>query len=125
MEIRRYVDSDYTTVSGWYRERNMIPVPKDMLPPTGIFIPGIACAHICFTDSNVAFFEGFISNPETSHRERKEALDMTIDYFMRLAKDRGCKGAFVLCQHPTISKGCKEARFSDLGEHRMFFRELS
>lgn len=124
MEIRRYTDSDYIIVSNWYRERNMIPVAKEILPPTGFVVPGVACCYLYNADSKLAIFDGCISNPNTTRRERIKALDLIMTQLLLEAKSLGCKTAISLVQHPTMKQVCQRARFSDIGEYKMFSKEL-
>lgn len=124
MEIRRYCDKDYIIVSSWYRERNMNPIPKDILPPTGFVVPDIACCYLYNAEGKLAIFDGCITNPNMGRKDRIEALDLIMKHLLLEAKSLGCKTALSLVQHPTMKQVCQRARFSDIGEYQMFSKEL-
>jgi hypothetical protein len=124
MEIRRYQDSDYQIISSWYRERNLIPLPREILPPIGFVVPDVACTHLYLTDGKVALFEGFISNPDTTRKQRVQAFDLIMETLLFTAKQKGYKMAVVLANHPAINEGCLKARFTPTGEFKMFSKEL-
>lgn len=124
MESRYYTPDDYNTISSWYHLRNLETPPLTHIPPNGIIVPGIACAHLYKTDGNFAFLEGFISNPMTTHQERKDALQLIIKELTKLAKECGYLTIYAMTNHPTISSGCIEAGLEDIGSYTMFEKDI-
>lgn len=102
----------------------MNPIPAAFLPPTGVVVPGIACAHMYKTDGGFVFFEGFISNPDTSHQDRVDALHTIIHALTDLAKEAGYSTAYAMTSNQTISSGCIENGFENIGNYTMFEKDI-
>jgi len=122
MDVRAYTDQDYETVSTWYVERNLNPVPRRYLPTVGAMVPGIACAFMYQTDGQFVILENFITNPRTTHEQRKEALDIIVADMLASAKGLGFGTAIAFTTHPTVEYGCRD--FQPGGDYKMFSKEI-
>lgn len=122
MEARPYFDSDWEELNTWYNERNLVSVPRQFLPPNGAIVPGIAAAHMYSTDGNFVILENFITNPRTTHAERKEALDIIVAHMLHTARELGFKSAIAFTTHPTVEYGCRD--FQPCGTYQMFSKEI-
>lgn len=107
----------------WYIERNLNPIPRNMLPEIGAMVPGIACAYMYQTDGNFVILENFITNPRTTHEQRKEALDIIVSDMLATAKSLGFGTAFAFTTHPTVEYGCRD--FTPGGTFKMFLKEIN
>lgn len=123
MEVRPYTDQDWEELSMWYIERNLNPIPRKMLPSVGAMVPGIACAFMYQTDGDFVILENFITNPRTTHEQRKEALDIIVSDMLASAKDLGFGTAFAFTTHPTVEHGCRD--FQSGGTFKMFLKEIN
>jgi len=124
MELRRYTDADYSTVSNWYKRRDLNPIPQKELPKLGFIVPNIACSYLVQTDSNIAFLDGFISNPAVTHEERVKALAKIDKALIDAAQELGYKKIFVMTQHNTIAEECLLRGYQNLGLYSTFCLEV-
>lgn len=122
--IRRYTQEDYTEMCSWYEARDMKPVRQSEIPQVGFIIPGIAACFLLQTDSAVAFFDGFITNPNTTKIQRSDALALIDDVLIETAKLLGYSQFFVFTQHPTIRTECTRQEYIDLGQYQMYCKEV-
>lgn len=84
---------DEEEVMGWFHSRK-IEMTSDYLPETGFIAPGIAAGFIYKTDGNFCIFEAFISNPNTTKKERESALSSVVTHMIEEAKKLGFKDAY-------------------------------
>ena len=99
--VRRYTKEDEKEVIGWFHSRK-IDITPDYLPKVGYIQSGIAAGFIYQTDANFCIFESFISNPNTSKSERKEALREIVTEMIKEAKQLGYKDAYGFATSPTM-----------------------
>ena len=122
MEVRAYTDQDWEEVSMWYIERNLNPIPRKFLPSVGAIVPGIGCAYMYQTDGNFVILENCITNPRTTHEQRKEALDVIVASMLTTAPQLGFGTAIAFTTHPTVEHGCRD--FQACGTYKMFSKEI-
>lgn len=91
MEVVRVKDSDIQEISCWRAARGKVPFEDGWLPETGFMVPNILAAFVYKTDSKLAFFEGVIASPDTTHEERQEALGLVGDAIISWARENGFK----------------------------------
>ena len=99
--VRRYTKEDEKEVIGWFHSRK-IDITPDYLPKVGFLEPGIAAGFVYQVDANFCIFESFISNPNTSKSERKEALREIVTEMIKEAKQLGYKDAYGFATSPTM-----------------------
>ena len=103
MYIREFTEVDHAQVAGWWLAHKWPVIPLPSLPKNGLIVVGDDGREVCAgfiyqTDSDIAWLEFIVSNPECSMRVRAKSLD-------------------------TLIAGLK-ARAQELG-HRCFFTSLS
>lgn len=92
MNIRSFdFDKDYLTICSWYRSYDKQPPYKTALSKTGYIVEDICVGFLYKTDSNIAFIEGYISNPKSDKNIKHKALDLITENLIMDAKDNGFK----------------------------------
>lgn len=124
MEVRRYKPSDYKDINSWYLKRKMPSMPESILPKTGFIVDGIGAGFLYKTDGGIAILENFISNPESSHEERVEVLDMVTEALVLEAIKSGYYLGIAFSKHPTVAKNCLKHNFKLFGTFELFAKEL-
>lgn len=80
---------DHEMIRDWYRGWLMKPVPRELLPETGLIVNGVCAGFLYLTNSGLGLIEGYISNPEASPELRSEGLDELTSALLSLAKEKG------------------------------------
>lgn len=92
MEAVRFVsDKHLEEVQSWCRARGMKPLPEGWLSTVGFIVPGICCAWIYFTDSDICMIETLVSNPDSQASERSEAIHAVVGKLCKTAVEVGAK----------------------------------
>lgn len=78
-------------VNSWCDGWKMSHFPEGWLPTVGAIVPGHVAAWLYFSDSDVAWIENIISNPEANKDDARAALDAVVEYLEAFAKGRGTK----------------------------------
>src|SRR5688500_8750332 len=77
MEVEPYDPIEHRSMlQHWCVQRELPATSLDILPTRGCIVRGIAAGFLYQTDSQVAFLEGIISNPESDDSDRDKALDV-------------------------------------------------
>ena len=122
MNIQQFDKNQYEEISSWYHKRNQTPVSFDSLPQFGYIVPGVACGFLVQTDSDNAFMEGFVTNPEAENRF--DAIDAIAKKLIEVAKELGYKNIFAMTNHPIVMAACRDNEFVSIGKYTTFFREV-
>ena len=117
MNIRLYSnEEDYDAVCHWWTERDMEPLPKNVLQSVGYIAhkggKDIACAWL-YMDyvSGVAWFNLFVANPEAGGNEIKEAHQTIIDAFKLFAENEGFVIMMAFYQQRSLAKLAQKQGF--------------
>lgn len=124
MEIRPFIDSDYSTVCAWYHGRNKTPVPKEFLPRIGFVVDSIAMGFLMQTDSNLCILEPFIANPEAPSPIRDEALKMVLSTLVATAANMGYKAVFGFSTSTTMVQRALSQGFKLVEVNATVMKEL-
>lgn len=89
--IRYDNDKHRKMVDQWAAGWKMNPYPDGYLPTVGYIVPEVAVAYLFVTDSDVAYMEAVLSNPEASDEDRGNAIDVIADAIVAAAKECGSK----------------------------------
>ena len=104
--IRRLEESDYVTISKWWKAWKWPVLPKTFLPDTGFIVEknniGIVSGYVYMTNSKAALLEWIVSNPEYRESDRKDAIMLLIQAVERVLKDQGIKHVFTIGRHKSL-----------------------
>lgn len=104
--IRRLEESDYVTISKWWKAWKWPVLPKTFLPDTGFIVEknniGIVSGYVYMTNSKAALLEWIVSNPEYRESDRKDAITLLIQAVERVLKDQGIKHVFTIGRHKSL-----------------------
>ena len=99
--MRKLTESDYETLSNWWKAWEWPPVEKDFLPDngTGGYVVEkdgvmIVAGFVYITNSKVVLLEWIISNPDYRETDRDVAITCLIKTVEMLIKDWGYKYIF-------------------------------
>ena len=110
--IRRLEESDYVTISKWWKAWKWPVLPKTFLPDTGFIVEknniGIVSGYVYMTNSKAALLEWIVSNPEYRESDRKDAITLLIQAVERVLKDQGVKHIFTIGRNKSLIKKHKE-----------------
>lgn len=110
--IRRLEESDYVTISKWWKAWKWPVLPKTFLPDTGFIVEknniGIVSGYVYMTNSKAALLEWIVSNPEYRESDRKDAITLLIQAVERVLKDQGIKHVFTIGRHKSLINKHKE-----------------
>ena len=110
--IRRLKESDYATISKWWKAWKWPVLPKTFLPDTGFIVEknniGIVSGYVYMTNSKAALLEWIVSNPEYRESDRKDAITLLIQAVERVLKDQGIKHVFTIGRHKSLINKHKE-----------------
>lgn len=110
--IRRLEESDYVTISEWWKAWKWPVLPKTFLPDTGFIVEknniGIVSGYVYMTNSKAALLEWIVSNPEYRESDRKDAITLLIQAVERVLKDQGVKHIFTIGRNKSLIKKHKE-----------------
>ena len=96
LNLRALKESDWETLSSWWKWWRWPEVNKSMLPLEGIGglmvckgdVP-IAAGFLYLSNSKVAWLDWIVSNPEYKETDRKTALSLLIKGLENVAKNEG------------------------------------
>jgi len=94
----------YEEIRRWWQGWKWEPVPLESLPENGVIIPGFAVGFLYKTDSNIAWLEWIVANPEADKSQRRQAVEIVIEYLTGKAKELGFKRVFTTTVHPTLKR---------------------
>lgn len=102
----RFIDleTDYNTLSSWWKHYNFPVIPKDSLSKNGFIIDNTCAGFIYCTDSNIAWLEFIVANPSISRDQRQNGLIDLISGLTGLAKELGYSHVFTSTNHPNLEK---------------------
>lgn len=113
MTIRPYRNSEYALVRSWWESANEPPPSPGMMVEDGTFIlerdgHPVLSLTVLLTQSNIAYFEGYVSSP--NHPHLKSDGQRLWDHGYQYAKDHGCEYVFLYPEKEKLVK-----RYQELG----------
>jgi hypothetical protein len=92
MDPIRFIAEDHMEmVNSWCDKWKMSHFPDGWLPTVGYIVPDVAAAWIYISDSNVAWMENVISNPDSDAAARDKSIDDIVRLLESAAKQCGTK----------------------------------
>lgn len=121
MEVRKYKNTDYYTLSYWWDKHGQNYPELETLPDSGYIVDNIAACFVYKTNSNLAMIEFLISNPESNKEERNQAIDLVIDACINDAKESGYKVIYnvVDLKKPHVVKRFTDRGFETINDNEM------
>ena len=119
-----YESDYYPEIAGWFRARGAKAPKPENLPKVGVFIQEVAVGFLIQTDTSTAILDFFIANPEATKAARSTALDMIAKELIGKAKMLGFDSVRCDSQLDTIVKRARALGFSDLGDFKVFTKEI-
>jgi len=103
MQIMKFdKDKHYDTICSWWEKHQWPKIPLTMLPQTGYIVDDLCAGFLYQTDSNIAWLEFIISNPESTKDDRSKALDILIDRLSEDARGMGFTMIFSSINHSNL-----------------------
>lgn len=119
MEVRRFnLESDYPTVTEWYKWWGYVPIPQDTLPTFGMIVSNdgydIGAVWLYVTDGAVGLLEGSVLNPHAPKSARKGAAAFLNQNMQVLAKKLGCIELWAISKDRFLTRVCENLGFDAL-----------
>lgn len=121
--MRLVVKEDWKTINEWRSKRSIHIIPDSLYPPTGLIEPNVAAGFINFTQTNTAFFENFVSNPDADKKEREDAIMKISESLEKMAYDYGIKWIVAVTNQPKIESYIYRCKWKKL-PYSAFAKEL-
>lgn len=102
MTVRRFKQSDITSVNKWLRRHGYPNAQPDTIPATGFIVPGVAVGFVRDCETGVGMIDSYASNSLCSSETRHHALDLITQeilklpftHFITMTSDRGLAHRF-------------------------------
>ena len=119
LNIRRLEESDWDTLTSWWKTWKWPVMPKDALPDngTGGFmvekgeVP-IVAGFIYTANSKTALLEWIISNPKYKEKDRQEAIELLIIGAENVLKAHGYKYVISLGRNKSLIETHRKLGYS-------------
>lgn len=108
-------EQHYAQVLRWFELFGETIFPE-VLPPTGLIIPGVAAGFLYRTDSSLAMIESLVANREAPKEERTRAIDAIIVGLSREAQKQGFKTVLGFTQLDAVVQRVHRLGWSSMGE---------
>tara|TARA_R100001163_G_C5067826_1_gene207261 strand:- start:3535 stop:3945 length:411 start_codon:yes stop_codon:yes gene_type:complete len=112
-------DYENTLVQWWKDWRWPSPPPKGILPDEGLggimVMKGdvdVCAGFVCFTNSEIAWVVWVVSNFNYKNKDRKKAVNLTIDTLSLIAKDKGYNYVFTSVGNKSLQKRYEECGYN-------------
>lgn len=124
--IERYShEKHYELVSGWMKERNITPPPKELFYDEGYLLDGIVVAFLVHTNSKIGQIDNLVADPHAPVKQRRDAVRRIILYLSAVAKGYGMRMIQAFTIVPTIKELTPEMGFQVYGEgYTVYFKDL-
>lgn len=105
--IRKYENSDYETLKSWWTQVDEQAPTAGAIPTSSSFIleldnkPAISLS-VCLTNTDVAYLNNFIGNPEVKGSERKKCGNILFEYAEKFSKVLGYNKLFCFVKNDKL-----------------------
>lgn len=89
-------------IASWYRKRGQKMPADNLLPPSGLWVPGLAAAWLIKTDIAITWIEHLITNPDADPVHRANSLDQIIQRFFDVSDSQGNVAVFGFSKIPQV-----------------------
>lgn len=102
MNVRRFKQSDISSVNKWLRRHGHPTAQPDTIPAVGFIVPGVAAGFVRDCETGVGMIDSYASNSLVSSTTRHAALDLITQeilklpfkYFITMTADDGLVSRF-------------------------------
>lgn len=122
--VRTFTKKDYPKLCKWLTAHGMDSPPIEMLPPTGFIVDGVACGFAYMTDSPIAIFDCFVSNPKSKKEDREDAINDIILTLLEYVKHKEKRVVLCSTQIESMRRRVLGVGFNQVGRHYFFSKEL-
>jgi hypothetical protein len=106
LKVRALEETDWETLSFWWKQWRWPEITKEMLPMTGcggLMVYNddtpIAAGFLYLSNSKVAWLDWIISNPDYKESNRKDALELLIVSLEEVAKQQDYSIIISIARH--------------------------
>ena len=92
MRVERWDPAVHASLlAAWVGLASTDELDLSYLPPTGVVVDRMVAGFLYLTDSCVAYFDNFISDPSSTGESRSAAMDVMVSELLLAAKAAGAK----------------------------------
>lgn len=121
--MRTIREHDFYTLDTWREERGVPLVPRDLYPPDGLIVEGVAAGFLTLTTSKMALVENVVTNPRALKEDREKAVIEIVKKLEELAVSKGCKYLVGITQNSKVEQYCEWLGAKPV-KAKMFGKEL-
>lgn len=111
--IVRITSDHYPLLKKWYKARGLKVDLEGNISDTGFIADGRVAGWLYVTNSNTAFIEGLISNPDTVPSLRRQSTRKLMGFLIDTALFLGFESIFAISRHPSVAKLAEEFAFKE------------
>lgn len=120
MRARLHTENDLETLNHWYKGHGGTGIDAGCLPKIGIIVEDIAAGFLYRTDSDIAFLDNFVSNPNAKPREVYRAINFILEHLTQAAVEMGYKRMFGFTKKDSMHRRAVDAGFKPASEGWQF-----
>lgn len=118
-------EKDYQTVSDWWTAHQWPVIPLSSLSSTGFIVKDNENSYLAgwvyYTNSDIAWLEFIVANPEFNGELRDQAFDLFFDVVLNYIKIKNFKKVFTSVKHPSLKKRLENNHFLKTDEEMTNF----
>ena len=117
-KVREFnLDTDYNTVSEWWRKQDWTPVAPGALSTTGYIVDDKCAGWLYIANSYMGFVEWVVGNPDCDKIERREALKELLNHINNVAKINNCKVLLTTTPNSGLIERCQEVGWTETDQN--------
>jgi len=122
--MRRVRKEDMVEIGRWNDERGLPPLDFSVYPMLGFIEPGVAAGFMHRTDTSIAIFENFISNPQADKVKAREVMGEIAKALEEAVKILGFKYSTAVINIKSIEDLAIQNGMKLIGAYRVYRKEL-
>jgi hypothetical protein len=123
--MRRFTFKDMDALNRWYSARQLPMVPWRALPELGFIVDDVAAGFLYRTDApELAFLDGFVTNPAAPLRARRHAVQELVEELCNAAYVHGVGCVAGMTEHRSLARLVQRHGFRPIGLYEMLRKEL-
>lgn len=125
MKVNQYTENDYGEIYSWFNKRHITPPEKWALSNEGFIVRGVAAGFLYLTNSSLGFIDMFVSNPDSSSADRKNAIDMIMARLLMVARNEEIRVLVCSTKFQGVEEIPLRHGFKKTGQHMSFARSIN